>query len=312
MERRKFIRQVAAGMVVIPMGPRYLINLPGQLSKIRLGGPVYGKFSSPQAWAEAHQKEGFSAAYCPLSPTAGDDEVRAYMEAAAKSGIVIAEVGAWSNPISPDSEAAGKAIEKCIASLELADRIGARCCVNISGSRNPVHWAGPHPENLTADTFDLIAETTRKIIDAVNPRRSFFTLEAMPWSYPDSADSYLKLIKAIDRRSFGVHIDPVNWITSPQVYYSNGDMIRDAFRKLGPYIKSCHAKDIVIREDVYVPSFEEVKPGLGYLDYPVFLSELASMGDVPLMMEHLGSQEEYASAAAYIKNKAKQTGIDVR
>jgi len=35
------------------------------------------------------------------------------------------------------------------------------------------------------------------IIDAVNPRRTFFALEAMPWSFPDSTDTYLQLFKAV-------------------------------------------------------------------------------------------------------------------
>ncbi|MDP3432638.1 MAG: hypothetical protein Q8T04_06705, partial [Bacteroidota bacterium] len=113
------------------------------------------------------------AAYCPVSPGADSVLVNAYKTAAAKNDIVISEVGAWSNPISPDHETAKKAIQKCIDSLALADQIGASCCVNISGSRNVKHWAGPHKDNLTDATFDLIVETTRKIIDAVKPKHTY-------------------------------------------------------------------------------------------------------------------------------------------
>ncbi len=311
MKRRNFIRYAATGMFMMPVASKTVFQLAGAAAKVRLGGPVYGSVQSAEAWAEAHKKAGFRAAYCPLPVDSVDTLVNEYVKVAAQNDLVIAEVGAWSNPISPDRESAAKAMEKCIASLRLADRIGARCCVNISGSRNPEHWAGPHPDNLTEATFDLIVETTRKIIDAVNPSRTFFTLEAMPWSYPDSAGSYLQLIKAIDRKRFGVHFDPVNWIVSPQVFYQNAGMIKDAFKKLGPYIKSCHAKDLVIKEDVYLPQFEEVRPGLGMLDYSVFLSELAAAGDIPLMMEHLDSEEAYATAASYIKNKGKQVDIEM-
>jgi sugar phosphate isomerase/epimerase len=311
MKRRNFIRYTAAGMVMMPVASASVFQLTVAAGRVRLGGPVYGYVKSPGAWVEAHKKAGFRAAYCPLSVESEDALVNEYAKVASQNDLVIAEVGAWSNPISPDPEAATKAMEKCIASLHLADRIGARCCVNISGSRNPVHWAGPHPENLTKETFDLIVETTRKIIDAVKPSRTFFTLEAMPWSYPDSAESYLQLIKAISRERFGVHLDPVNWIISPQVFYRNGEWIRDAFKKLGPYIKSCHAKDIVIKEDVYLPQFDEVRPGLGKLDYSVFLKELAVAGDIPLMMEHLDSEEAYAAAAFFIKDKGKQVNIEL-
>ena len=50
--------------------------------------------------------------------------------------------------------------------------------------------------------------------------------------YPDTADSYLRLIEAIDRKGFAAHLDPVNVICSPQLYYRNGEVIREWFDKL--------------------------------------------------------------------------------
>jgi sugar phosphate isomerase/epimerase len=276
---------------------------------IRLGGPVFGKYSDPDAWIVKLKESNYRAAYCPVQPGADSEEVNAYRSAAKRANIVIAEVGAWSNPIDPNHEKAKAAIEKNIVSLQLADEIGANCCVNISGSRNPEKWAGPHKENLTTDTFDLIVETVRKIIDAVKPVHTFYTLETMPWSYPDSVESYERLVKAIDRKHFAVHFDPVNLVTSPQVYYKNGEMIKEAFKKLGSFIKSCHAKDILLLADKLTPHLPEVRAGLGNLDYTVFLKELAKLKNIPLMMEHLNSAEEYKLAAAYIRSVGRKNNI---
>ncbi|MBV5311652.1 MAG: sugar phosphate isomerase/epimerase [Prolixibacteraceae bacterium] len=309
MKRRNFISLSASGMAALTVMPSGLVAETKTESRVRLGGPVFEKYNSPDEWIAELKKLGYRAAYCPISIGANSKLIDAYKMAAAKSDIVIAEVGAWSNPIDPDQEKAGKAIRKCTDSLALADEIGANCCVNVSGSRNPKYWAGPHKDNLTNDTFDLIVETTRKIIDAVNPKHTFFTLECMPWSFPDSADSYLKLIKAIDRKQFGVHLDPMNLITSPQIFYRNGEMIRDCFRKLGPQIRSCHAKDITLREDNAVPQLDEILAGKGMLDYHVFLAELAKLKDVPLMMEHLKTADEYTQAATYIRSVGKDMNI---
>jgi len=155
----------------------------------------------------------------------------------------------------------------------------------------------------------LIVETTRIIIDAVKPKNSFYALETMPWAYPDSVDSYVKLIKAIDRKQFGVHLDPVNLVVSPQVYYKNGEMISEAFAKLGPNIKSCHAKDIKLLEDELTPHLPEVRAGLGNLNYAVYLKELSKLKNVPLMLEHLNTAEDYNLAAKYIREVAKQNNI---
>ncbi len=189
MNRRKFSKitlTAAAGIANLPV---WATSTKAENINIRLGGPVFKKYSNPEEWITALKALNYKAAYCPVGVGAGSGEIKAYKEAAKSADIVIAEVGAWSNPIDPDQVKSKAAIEKCINSLQLADEIGARCCVNISGSRNPEKWAGPHKDNLTPETFDTIVETTRKIIDAVKPENSFYALETMPWAYPDSVDS---------------------------------------------------------------------------------------------------------------------------
>ena len=275
---------------------------------MRLGGPIRGPFASPEAWIAAVQAWGYRAAYCPLTPDADDVTVAAYAEAAHAAGIVIAEVGAWSNPISPDAGIRAAAIEHCTRSLDLAERIGARCCVNIAGSRG-TQWDGPHHENLTDATFALIVDTVRTIIDAVRPVRTHYVLEPMPWMYPDSPDSYLRLLAAIDRPGFAVHLDPVNWISSPQRYFANAELIRESVATLGHALVAVHAKDIVLRPTLTV-HLDEVRPGLGGLDYPTLLHELDRLDpDLPLLLEHLPDDDEYRAAAAYVRQVAQEHGI---
>lgn len=308
MSRRTFIRNSLISTTAFAyISTTKLQAAQAQIPLLRLGGPTFEKFDGPDAWVQAVKKLGYSAAYCPVNAREKDDVVRAYASAAKKADIIIAEVGAWSNPISPDEKTRKEALAKCRSQLALADRIGANCCVNISGSRG-TQWDGPSPKNLTEETFDIIVETTRSIIDDVKPTRTFFTLETMPWAYPDSPDSYLLLLKAIDRKRFAVHLDPVNLICSPQRYFKNGRLIRECFRKLGPYLKSCHAKDILLSKKL-TTHLDEVRPGLGGLDYSVFLRELSKLHNIPLMLEHLPNAEEYRLAATHVRSVAKSIGL---
>jgi sugar phosphate isomerase/epimerase len=278
---------------------------------MRLGGPVFGDCHDPGKWIEAVRRSGFTAAYCPVGTAATDEEIAAYAEAARDADVVIAEVGAWSNPLSPDEETRRTAFNHCCAHLDLADRIGARCCVNIAGSCAE-QWDGPHPANLTPETCDRIVACVRSIIDTVKPARTFYALETMPWMYPDSAESYERLIRAIDRERFGVHLDPVNLICSPRHYYATGDVIRDCFARLGPHIRSCHAKDVTLAGKLTV-HLDEVRPGLGGLDYGAYLRGLSRLpDDVPLMLEHLPSEEEYTLAAAHVRRVADEEGLPLR
>ena len=276
---------------------------------MRLGGPVSG-YSDPDSWIRAIQAKGYRAASCPVQADADGDVIGDYRRAAAEANIVIAEVGAWSNPLGPDGSDRAAAMDKCKAGLQLAEEIGARCCVNISGSRG-TRWDGPDAANLTQETFDRIVATVREIIDAVKPTRTCYALEPMPWMYPDSPDSYVSLIEAIDRVGFGVHLDPVNMVNCPARYFGNAELLRACFDKLGPHIRSCHAKDIILRDNLTV-HLDEGRPGSGAMDYGVYLEELSKLDpDTPLILEHLDSEEEYTQGAEFIRSVAAEVGCEV-
>ncbi|MCS7180028.1 MAG: sugar phosphate isomerase/epimerase, partial [bacterium] len=270
---------------------------------MKLGGPVFEKYTTPEEWINLLKKEDYKAGYCPVDLDTPEEIIHEYWKLAFKEKIIIAEVGTWCNPLSSEIEERKKAIEKCKKGLYLAEKIGANCCVNISGSRGK-KWDGPDKKNLTRETFDMIVKTVREIIDEIKPKNTYYTLETMPWMYPDSADIYLKLIKAIDRKSFAVHFDPVNLINTPKKYFFNDILIKDFIKKLGFYIKSCHAKDIIIREKLTL-HLEEIRPGLGNLNYRILLKELNKLDkNIPLMLEHLPSYDEYKKAKEHIRKIA--------
>ncbi len=274
---------------------------------MRLGGPIFVN-DDPEQWAGEAKRLGYRAAVCPIGNDASADVVANFASVAEKNDILIAEVGAWSNSISPDDNVRRDAVEYCKRQLALADAINARCCVNIAGSRGDV-WDGPHPDNVSDDTFALIVDTVRDIIDSVKPTRTHYALESMPYTLPDSPDAYLDLLKAIDRKEFAVHLDPVNLISSPRKLYRNRDFIRECFRKLGPYILSCHAKDIAIGPKLTVHLDERI-PGQGSLDYSTLLTELHRLHpDTPVLVEHLSTEQEYKEAADYIRSVAANHSI---
>lgn len=275
---------------------------------MRLGAPIHQPYTDPAAWVAAVQAKGYTAAYCPVKPDADPALIGAYRQAAQAADIVIAEVGAWSNPLSPDPTERAAALEKCKSSLRLADRIGARCCVNIAGSQG-TKWDGPHPADLSEETFGLIVATVQEIIDAVQPQQTVYSLEAMPWMYPDSVESYQRLITAIDRPGFGVHFDPVNLVNSPRRYFQNAALIQEFVAALGPAIRSVHLKDTRLDQRLTV-HLDEVRPGLGGLDIRVLLRELNQLApDLPVMLEHLPNETEYDLAAAHVRGIAQSEGI---
>ena len=124
---------------------------------MRLGISTDLGIRDAKLWAQTMRGLGCRAVVFPLDADAPETEIDAFVRAAEEEDLVIAEVGAWSNPMSPNPQEREKAAEKCRKQLRLADRIGARCCVNILGSMGSV-WDGPHPDNLTEDTWKKAVE----------------------------------------------------------------------------------------------------------------------------------------------------------
>ena len=280
-----------------------------RLRPVRLGGPVFDAGNDPEAMARAHRKLGYRAAYCPEVSLHDTARIRAVEDAFAKHDVVIAEVGRWCNLLDADPEKR-KANRKVVAEgLALADAVGALCCVDIAGSYSAESWFGPHPDNFSQRFFEETVENARAIIDAVKPKRAKFCLEMLGWAMPDSPETYLRLIRAVDRKAFGAHVDLCNLVNSPKRFYRNADLCNEIFDTLGPHIVSCHAKDLVWDVEMNI-HFREVPAGSGKMDYATYIRRVASLPhDAPLMIEHCANAEEYDRARRFILDAGAKIGV---
>lgn len=300
--RRKFL----AGVSGLVLTASALGAVPH--SKLRLGGPIFIKSDDPAELARAHRALGYSAAYVPQVSLKEPERIKAIERAFAVENVVIAEVGAWRNMLEADGTKRKENLDYVTERLALAEAIGARNCVNIAGSFNPKQWDGPDARNLSREFFDATVENCRKVINAVKPIRTKFTIEMMGWSLPDSADTYLKLFKAVARSGFGVHVDICNIINSPDRFYRNAEIISEVFRKLGRWICSCHAKDLQGKNVHFI----ETVPGRGGIDYRAYLANLTALPfEAPLMLEHLSTPAEYEEGKLHILKLAREMNINL-
>jgi sugar phosphate isomerase/epimerase len=306
ISRRSFLAQAGVAAAV-PAWARAAAQ-PGA-RPLRLGGPIFLNSDDPGEQAREHRRLGYRAAYAPKVELKDKDRIKAIIKEFAAQDVALAEVGAWVNMLDPDPEKRAKNMAYVQERLALAEELGTRCCVDIAGSYNPKSWCGPDPRNFSQEFIDATVENCRKLIDAVKPARTKFTIEMMPFNFPSGPDDYLKLIKGVDRKAFAVHLDVCNVMNSPERMYHNGAVIRECFRKLGPWIASCHAKDLAWEDYVQV-SLREVIPGRGQIDYKAYLTGLSQLAvDAPLMLEHLKTADEYAEGRRYIQGVARELSL---
>lgn len=268
---------------------------------MRLGTSSPLTHTSASDWAKHHKELGLSAINFHLTCEDDPAKIDEYVKAAEENGLVMAEVGIWRNTMDPNEEARQRAMRYAIGQLELADRIHARCCVNILGAVGP-RWDGAYRENFTKETWKKGVKMIQEIIDAVNPKNTFFTIESMPWMIPEGPDEYLHLLEDVDRDRFAVHLDAFNWMKTPKRYFFNEEFIDECFEKLGDKTVSCHIKDVKMEEN-YTLAFTETYPGGGGIHIAHLLKKAEEYNpDMPFIIEHLNTDEEYIKAIQYVQN----------
>ena len=269
---------------------------------MRLGMNFGLKAKSPEAWAEEMAGYGVKAASLPVDYHTDFQEIEGYKKAAAAYDIVIAEVGAWCNPMARDSREAAAAFEKCVEQLKLADYVGARCACNIAGAAGPV-WDAYYPENYSDDFYKKTVETIQKIIETANPKNTFYAIEPMPWMVPSSPDEYLALIQHVGSDRLAVHLDMINWINSFERYRYQRQFMDEVFEKLHGRIVSCHFKDCILKNDLTF-QIKEVPVGEGAFDIDYYVSKVNEEDpELPLMIEHLPTKRAYIKSMRYINDR---------
>lgn len=273
---------------------------------MRLGIAMNPPHTCPEEWADKLSELGLGAAVFPCSEQAPDSLIDAYVRAACSHHIVIAEVGAWCNPLSADPVARKNNMDLCKSRLALADYVHARCCVNIAGTDGSSQWDGPNKTNFGETAMERVAESICEILDAVKPEHTFYTLEPMPWMIPASPEQYMELIRRTARPRFAVHMDIVNMISSPEKYFFNRAFMENAFFLLKGRIRACHVKDVVIGTKLTL-HLSETMCGDGALDIRRY-AELAEAEDpdMPFIIEHQTEWNAYLESIERVRRITAQ------
>ena len=267
--------------------------------------------SSPDEWAEKCVELGIGAVNFPKKCTDSDAEIDSHLRACRDHGLVIAEVGAWGckpEPLTPENMAEKMRWRK--RQLELAEYVGANCCVDITGSAGAV-WTGGCRENYDPGFQQAIIDGIREIVDEVKPVRTFYTLEPMPWMIPYSPENYLEVLDKIDRPQVAVHMDAINMISSPEKLLFNREFLDHCFELLGPRTKACHLKDVKLETPLTVLLIESAC-GEGDLDILHYLELAHAVSpDMPVIIEHLSTVEEYLASLHYVQDLIARSGKDL-
>lgn len=268
--------------------------------KLGISSPL--AHTTPEEWALQQKRAGCECVVFPLCCKDNEKKIEAYERAAKRNGLQIAEVGIWRNALAADEKEREAAMDYSIGQLKLADRLHARCCVNVAGSAGPV-WDGAYKENFSKDMWDRTVRMVQEILDEAKPVHTYFTLESMPWMIPGSPEEYLRLLEAVNRERFAVHLDIINMTSTPERYFFPERFLEHTFSLLGTHIRSCHMKDVLLLPE-YTFQLRECACGEG--TFPLeYYAELADQADLemPMIIEHLDTDEAYLKSLGYVRQR---------
>jgi sugar phosphate isomerase/epimerase len=259
-----------------------------------------------------HVEKGYRAAYAPQVKLQETDRIAEIRRAFEAADVQLAEVQCWNNLLDPDPEARRLNRQAVVEALAVADELGALFAINTVGSYAPQSLNHHHPDNFSNDAFDAAVELARYFIDTVRPKTAKFTFEVLAMHVVDGPEVIENLVRAVDRNSFGVHLDLVNLVSSPRRYWQNAELARECVHRFGQHIIGAHAKDVIMEDNCDTVRIAETRPGTGALDYGTYVKCLADLPQpISFMMEHLTSEQEYDTAAEYIRRSAHDVGVEL-
>jgi len=257
--------------------------------------------ANAQDWVSANLDLGLGSVVFPLNSKEKESRIQEYAQAAKEADLLIAEVGIWCNAIDADPTKAKENLKYSIEQLALADRIGARCCVNVVGAYSGTRWDGPCRDNFSKEEWKKSVKMIQTVIDEVNPKNTYYTIEPMPWMIATGPEEYLNLIEDVARDRFAVHMDIINMINCPDRYFFPEEFLEKCFGMLKGKIKSCHLKDVNLRGDF---TFQLRECACGEGEFPIGrYIELAHLEDpdMPMIIEHLHGDNEYRTSVDFVK-----------
>ena len=212
-------------------------------------------------------------------------------------GMTMAAVSGTFNMIHPDRRARADGLRRLGVLASICQDLGTNVITLCTGTRDPGDMWRSHPDNQAPTARrDLVATLERAVMYA-DQYKVTLAIEPEVNNVVSTADAALRLLAVFDTPLLRVVIDGANLIR-PNNLSHMPTILKETFSLLGDKIVLAHAKDLGRSG---APG--STAPGLGDLDFDLYLGLLAASGYAGPLIIH-GLDESQASASIdFIRNK---------
>ena len=242
---------------------------------------------------------------------ATESEINELKEALRKYDVEFYDMMTGSNIVHPDKSMRHKYLKYLCENVEAAERCGVRNVCTLTGSRDgtPRTVRGIHPDNWSRETWKLTVDSIRQILRDTSGCKAALGMEALLTTSLDSPIAHKRLLEDVGDSRCKITLDPTNMYTLARYYHST-ELINECFDLIGEDINCCHAKDVLILEDMLL-YIRQVPPGKGIQDYETYLVRLSQMKLPRTLLLEFFTMEEYRIAKAFIEETAANVGVKI-
>lgn len=221
----------------------------------------------------------------PLSPDFA--ALNKIIAALGKQEIQVAGLYGYYNVIDPNEERRHAGESRMQMLIENWKRFGSPIISTETGTFNKDSEFAEDPRNYTEEGYRAVRAAFQRIARAAEKSGATVAIEPYWRNIIDGVARAERLFADLKSPALKLTMDPCN-------YYRNedldkvGPMLTEIFTRVGGQTVLAHAKDIKAGEK----GSDTPAPGLGVLDYPLYLRLLAGLDrEIPLMIEHLAIED---------------------
>jgi sugar phosphate isomerase/epimerase len=241
-----------------------------------------------------------------------------------QANLPVVCISGYTNLAHPDAAKRKANIDYLKTLLRFARDLGSPYVVSETGTYNiESDWVFD-PKNATEEAYQEIKSIIADLAQYAHANDAVFLVENYIQNIIGSVDQVLRLFADVKSPGLGLLLDPTNYFTGHNIGDVDGELNR-IFNALGDRVKIAHAKDIKLAHDTgekhakidasEAHSFrgagavELPAPGLGVLDYDLYLKRLAAIHpNMPIIIEHL-DESDVPRAKKFLDGKLLSLGV---
>ena len=244
------------------------------------------------------------------------------------ANLPVSCISGYTNIIHPDPAERARRVGYLKEIIKHAQYLGSPYVISETGTYNTESDWVHHPKNKTEEGFEECRKVIADLSQFAYDHGAVFLLETYVNNVVGSVEETVKMFAQVDHPGLGLLMDPTNYFETHNI--DRMDQILDqVFDTLSDKIKIGHAKDVKRSGDDKsekhadigdadameshtfrgVGEIELPAPGLGSLNYDLYLKRLAKKHpNIPMIIEHL-EESDVPRAKAFLDGKLKALGL---